>query len=75
VPGLLGQFAQVLSRGLQTPISPSVPREQALSGLRAQRGQANVTLQAGARQVLRMTLARPPADYRVRLPGRRRERH
>jgi helicase-like protein len=47
--------------------------EQALSELRAlKRARANVTLQAGARQVVRMTLARPLADDPVLL-GRQRE--
>ena len=47
--------------------------EQALGELRAlKRAQANVTLQAGARQVVRMTLARPLADDPVLL-GRQRE--
>ena len=47
--------------------------EQALSELRALKGaQARVTLAAGARQVVRMTLARPLADDPVLL-GRQRE--
>ena len=47
--------------------------EQALSELRALKGaQAKVTLAAGARQVVRMTLARPLADDPVLL-GRQRE--
>ena len=47
--------------------------EQALGELRAlKRARANVTLAAGARQVVRMTLARPLADDPVLL-GRQRE--
>jgi hypothetical protein len=50
-----------------------VVAEQALGELRAlKRARAKVTLQAGARQVLRMTLARPLADDPVLL-GRQRE--
>ena len=50
-----------------------VVAEQAIAELRAlQRAGANVTLDAGARQVVRMTLARPLADDPVLL-GRQRE--
>ena len=50
-----------------------VVAEQAIGELRAlKRARANVTLSAGARQVVRMTLARPLADDPVLL-GRQRE--
>lgn len=71
--GRPGMLTITSSDGLSAT-TKRTPAEQAIAALRKlKREQANVTLDAGAAQVLRMTLAKPLSDDPVLFPGRQQE--